>query len=766
MLAGEPQIQVSADIPVNTQLHVTRPVIISSLTEESVFTLFKTAGFSGSLLRVSGGGALTLQNLVLDGAEAGTYQENGGNRSLVMVEGGSLHVGGGTVLQNNSSYQEGGGIYLSGDPAYTNTLVMDGNALITGCESRTSGGGLMVALRHSGDSAILAGQTVIENNTAANGGGIYCRSYVKGVGGAFRLCDQVRVSDNAAFSSGGGINVSGYRSGGSIPLRVSLTGRVTVSGNRALHGAGIYFYSASQGDRLELAASVSVADNTATGNGGGIYITAPAGGADFAIRGAGLTGNIAGTGGALYLVTACGGRAELFQAIVSGNRAAGMTAGSGGGLWIQNTSPDYGLSVTLQDTILQQNEAAVQGGGLSLLAGPVESSLTITDSALSGNTAGTNGGGLLMSSAGGAVVTITDSRIEQNIADGRGGGLCFSNTGGRITSRVCMRGTVITGNSAGDEGGGLWLTSGNGTLEANLTDCAISDNVADTGSGGGIWQGGVDSALLVDGHTTLIQNSSRAGNGGGIYFSSGAGSLILAGNVRLLYNCANARASVSGGNGGGICLMPGQMALQDQAEIAFNSALKHGGGLSGSEGAQITMTGGSIHDNSSLQQGGGVWNHGGSIFRQTGGSLYGNTARIGGGLYNGGGSAAVIEREALLGTPQPNRADDCAPGVYNEGRFHIAGSKDLNNGLYVENRDAVVYLDAALTPESVIQLDVSGHVEPDLRLAPVVVGEATPVYPLLQPSDAGAFVKPLQGFEDWRVCLSDDHTQVLLAPPV
>ena len=766
LAAGESLIQVTADIPVSAQLSVVRPVTIRSLTTERVFTLSKTAGFSGSLLRVSGGGELTLQDLILDGAEAGSYQENGSNRSLVMVAGGALHVGSGTILQNNSSYQEGGGIYLSGDPAYTNALTMEGNALITGCESRTSGGGLMVALRHRGDSAVLDGQTVIENNTAANGAGIYYRSYVEGVGGALVIRGQTRISDNAAASSGGGINASGYRSGGSAPVLVSLTGRVTVEGNRGLHGAGIYFYNANSGDRLELASSVSITDNAATGNGGGIHITAPAGGADFAVSGAGLTGNTAGAGGALYLVTASGGRAELSQAIVSGNRAAGEIAGSGGGLWIQNTSPDNGLSVSLRDTILQHNEAAVQGGGLYLLAGPAEGSLTVIDSALSGNTAGTNGGGLLMGSGGGAAVTITDSRFEQNIADERGGGLYFANTGGRISSRLHISGTMVTGNRAGSEGGGLRMTSGTGTLDTLLTDCTVSDNTADTSSGGGIWQGGVNDTLRLAGNTRLVQNRSGAGNGGGVYINSGIGLLTVADHVKIIYNRADTRASTTGSHGGGICTVRSRVEIQDDAEIAFNSALKYGGGLSTSEDAQVTMTGGSIHDNVSLQQGGGVWNHGGSVFRQTGGTIYGNMARIGGGLYNDVGSTAVMEDDASFGSPQPNRVDDSAPGVYNAGYVHAAGWRDLSNGLFIESRGAAAFIDAALEPGAVIQLDASGYVAPDPRNAPIVVGEATGAYPLLQLSDAAAFLKPPQGFEGWRVSLSADRTRVLLEPEI
>lgn len=90
--------------------------------------------------------------------------------------------------------------------------------------------------------------------------------------------------------------------------------------------------------------------------------------------------------------------------------------------------------------------------------------------------------------------------------------------------------------------------------------------------------------------------------------------------------------------------------------------------------------------------------------------------------------------------------------------------RGLSNGLYIVNRDAVAYLDGPLTPGSVIQLDRTDYVAPDPALAPIVVGEATPEYPLLEESDAAAFRKPTSGFDGWRIILSDDRTQVLLVP--
>ena len=190
-------IQLTADILVPRQLTLSYAVTIGSLTAQTLYTLRKGAGFSGSLFRVEGG-ALTLRYIVLDGAQAGHYSENANNRSLVIVVGGALRLESGAVLQSNSSYQEGGGVYLSGDPSYVNTLEISGDARIVGCSSRTSGGGMMAALRNPGDRVIVREQALFSQNSAGDGGGVYVRSYVQGVGGPLTLADAVRITGNEA----------------------------------------------------------------------------------------------------------------------------------------------------------------------------------------------------------------------------------------------------------------------------------------------------------------------------------------------------------------------------------------------------------------------------------------------------------------------------------------------------------------------------------------------------------------------------------------
>lgn len=134
-------IQVIDDFAIATQINILYPVTIESLTAAAPFTLTKDSSYFTYLFRVQNGGVLTLQNIILDGDKENHPIDNQNNRSLIYVTGGTLNLLDGSVLRNNNAYLEGGGIYLNRNEAYPNTLSMKGNALITGCYSRTNGGG-------------------------------------------------------------------------------------------------------------------------------------------------------------------------------------------------------------------------------------------------------------------------------------------------------------------------------------------------------------------------------------------------------------------------------------------------------------------------------------------------------------------------------------------------------------------------------------------------------------------------------------------------
>lgn len=760
-------IRVAADIEMTSTLYAEYKVTIESASSERAAVLSKKEAYSGYMLRVRNGGELTLQNIILDGSKAGDYSENNLNRSLVLVEGGSLILDTGAVLQNNSSYQEGGGAYLSGNASYSNTFLMQGNARITGCGSRTSGGGFMAAIRNAGDRVIITGRSLVDQNRADNGGGIYVRPYLAGLANVLTLDEEATITENTASAAGGGVYFSGYRGSGSLQAQLMLEGNAAVTKNTARQGGGIYFYGtdAEGRDGLRMSEGAVVSGNTASENGGGICITSSPGAADFTMTATsgGIDDNRGGTGGGLYFYTTGGGHVSVSPGRISSNQAVNGEAGSGGGIWFQNDSASAESSMTFLSADIEHNEASAQGGGVYYISGPSRFTFRALDTLFGDNSAGTNGGGILLGAKGAGEITVDRSSISGNRSGHSGGAFYLANTGSEEVDAVLTQ-TTVSENRAGYEGGGLRFSAGAGTLNTTLSDSAITNNTAEDNSGGGIWAGGNNNILKLTGETSVSNNSSEAGNGGGIYFTSQNGILTLADDVKVNQNRADGRETDFGNKGGGICVIPGIVIIQDRAELAENSALKYGGGLSASESSSIEMSGGSVHGNTAVRQGGGVWNHSGSTLTLTGGDIYGNHSQIGGAVFNDVGSTATIAGAAEIGGGGENTAERYAPGIYNAGMFYTEGQRELSNGLYIVDRSAAAYIQGPLEDGSVIQLNSSGYVKANEEGTPIVVAEATTQYPELSQADADAFRKPPEGFDGWEIRLSGDRTQVLLAP--
>jgi hypothetical protein len=135
-----------------------------------------------------------------------------------------------------------------------------------------------------------------------------------------------------------------------------------------------------------------------------------------------------------------------------------------------------------------------------------------------GNNNGTgDGGGINAAGSATLTVTVEDSVISGNTVTGLndGGGIAVA-TGTSLN----IRRTLITGNTAGDGGGGVYCFNDNPLL---IEDSTISGNTAGTtdGEGGGLYAFG-DGPTTIRG-TTISGNNSlgTTGQGGGIFFASG-----------------------------------------------------------------------------------------------------------------------------------------------------------------------------------------------------------------------------------------------------
>lgn len=459
LAARDPQIQIAADFSLSTQVAVTYPVTFSSLSADTVYTLTKAASYYSYLIRVSGGGALTLQNIIIDGDKASHPTEDITNRSLIFVAGGALTVGNGAIIRNNHAYQEGGGIYISGSTEYRNTLLIEGSAKITGCSSRTSGGGVMAALRNSGDQVSVTGEAELSGNSAANGGGLYCRSYQESIGGTLTIGGNVKITDNQADSRGGGLYVSGYVGGASPALPLILTGSVQIEGNQAEHGGGVYYYGANAGDGLFVDTGVQIVSNQASGNGGGVNVTAVSGTLSVHMSGSGcaLNDNRAGNGGGVFLNSTEGADLLLDGITLRGNQAP---SGSGGGIWFGTSSTgSQPFAAQLTGVMIQQNSAGIHGGGIYFQSGSSLLTLTVDGGQVAGNTAGQSGGGMLLNASG--EVKLSNCIIDKNTSGQSGGGLSLSGSVNTAVTTADFQGGAIHDNQTTGVGGGIYNTAGN-----------------------------------------------------------------------------------------------------------------------------------------------------------------------------------------------------------------------------------------------------------------------------------------------------------------
>ncbi len=201
----------------------------------------------------------------------------------------------------------------------------------------------------------------------------------------------------------------------------------------------------------------------------------------------------------------------IAQSLVYDNHATGPSSAFGGAIISDGT-------LVIVSSEIRSNSAET-GGGLYIGAG----TLNLLASAVSGNSAGA-GGGILVGT--GVKALITSSSIQNN--DGTYGGGIYN------WDRLEITNSAIVSNSA-TKGGGLFAADSTATL----TNTTISGNTA-AQDGAGIYSS--NDALVRLANVTLANNTADSddngdGMGGGVYQASSSvirlKNTILAGNIDL-----------------------------------------------------------------------------------------------------------------------------------------------------------------------------------------------------------------------------------------
>ncbi|CAH0998942.1 hypothetical protein LEM8419_00237 [Neolewinella maritima] len=522
----------------------------------------------------------------------------------------------------NTAPGNGGGIHIGSD----GDLTLIGGTIDLN-EAGQEGGGVWNGTGTLTIQNTLVRQNVAKGKAADNGGG---GLYNNG-GGTIVLSDNARILNNKATGMSG--------SGGGILNNTGATLRITdsqVSGNEA-NRAGGGIEDASGAASAFTITNSSIDDNvvnTAPGNGGGIHI---GGDGSLTVSGGSVSGNSAGAeGGGIW--NNLGTLTVTDRARIRSNVAMGDDADMGGGGLYNNGG---GTIVVSNGVSIRGNKATGTSGSGGGILNNTGATLRIANSRIEANTANRAGGGIEDASGAASTFTISSTTIDRNVvntAPGNGGGIHIGGDGD-----LTIMNSIVTGNMAGQEGGGIW--NGAGTLTVSATE--ISDNTgmgddADDG-GGGLFNNGMGTILVNNSQILRNRATGTSGSGGGILNNTAATLTIT--DSRIERNEAN-RA------GGGIEDASGNTTLVSITNTRINrnvvnTAPGNGGGIHVGSNGDVMLTGGTVDLNEAGQEGGGLWNGAGTM-TVSNTLIRNNVAKGddandgGGGLFNNGGGTIVL----------------------------------------------------------------------------------------------------------------------------
>ena len=532
--------------------------------------------------QMGGGIYLNDGNLTFTGGFVDSNEASNNDGGGICVEGGNIVVSGGTVSNNKAELTNGGGVCVLGG-----TVLVEGGHIISNT-AKELGGGVYVSVPNEETTTIIQGVANISLNTAKGGGGVYVDKGLLTINGP-------------AFSTG----IYGQNEANNDNTHTRITKNTASDGN----GGGI---NAGNG-KVDLINTL-IYHNTASGTvskgrGGGVYLD----GGIIEIVSSKILYNTAKTNGGG--IDDHSGDIEIYGGDISHNTA---TTGRGGGVYTNagdiriwpsalynNPAPDpYLEQCENTGTVFSYNTAGTNGGGINTHIGRLDVRFAKVHDNVAGHnystigTQGGSGGGMFCegphADLSGYTVRLLYTDLNDNKAYGSGG------SGHNLTGR----------------GGGLYLKYGSIFAE----HCDILRNEADI-NGGGL--DNHDGELRVYG-SFVDNNKAKNGRGGGLYTDKGN---LVVGPCDS-YGFVNSKAS----------------------RICNNTAFLNGGGINNHEG-NITIHGDRINNNTAQTgKGGGVYINSGNIYMY-GGQINNNHADdpsggYGGGVYGGGGTFNIMEREA------------------------------------------------------------------------------------------------------------------------
>jgi predicted outer membrane repeat protein len=398
---------------------------------------------------------------------------------------------------NNNTAADGGGLYVIGNSNLTKVNFNNNSATSTGGALYIKGNGSLTAVTFNSNSSGYGGGILFEAGSLTVNNGTFTDNTTTNDGGAINSAGTLTIN-NSMFSGN-----TAYLGAGIMVPEGNVTITNSTFSNNATSGL------AGGAGLMNSAGTVTINDSTfsanvADGAGGSLFNGDPG---TMTVNNSVITNSSGYNGGGIYNA----GSLNVVNSLFSGNH---ISEGMGGAI------ASYGGTLAVTGSTFSNNTAVVDpyfiGGGGEGGAIYTLSALTIANSTFEGNQA-SRGGALSCNNTG--LITSTASTYVSNSAlsdSGGDGGAIFANCRSTIVR------STFASNTAAHYGGAI-LADDDIDL-SRVTNSTFYDNIAQAGSGGGIGNFG---HLAVRSSTFSHNNAS---NGGAIRNGLG-GSLSLTNSI-------------------------------------------------------------------------------------------------------------------------------------------------------------------------------------------------------------------------------------------
>ncbi|MCD7884296.1 MAG: autotransporter adhesin family protein, partial [Lachnospiraceae bacterium] len=628
-----------------------------------------TSGNGGGLATTSGGMYLEGDIWVYDNYSYGSY--GGGGLYQASATAGTIYLGKGVKVYNNTSATNGGGVTSryhfqmeDGAEIYENTATSSGggvNAMYVTMDggevhdnSATSGGGFYDYNGDSPDSYYNGGAIYANKATNGSGGGIHTYTYTN----IIRIGGDIEIYDNSATNNGGGVFSTHhlYVTGGSI------------HDNTAAKGGGV-FISGYRGQVIEITGGI-IYDNIATSVNSGNDIALNTRNSSYVTNSTVEYSALSMSAASTFTDTANnitgtywydeGNREEKYDDVSVNNESSAYyytfvyTAGDTVAKVYNTVKSEYEEFVTVQAAVDAIENASAEYG-----------------------TEGSSGNEI-------TIIMIDDSREDVTIPDGVEVTLDLAGhelKGMALSVIMVESGATLTIEDSSTEGTGT-ITGGSGTHDAVWQ--ASSSNTYMCGGG-----------LYVEG-TAILNSGTISGNkatyGAGVYVGASGTFTMNGGSIES-----------NSGSYGGVYVRKTTNYSATTILNATTSFTMTGGiitGNSSGNGAGIyfvktaaVISGGSITGNTATSNGGGIYVTGVSYIQITDAEITGNTAVQGGGIYSDTNTTTItvsndISTVKLYGnTATSNKGNDIYANV-GGGSLTLLDAADMGNDAYTSWLDS------------------------------------------------------------------------------